>query len=119
MKFKSTWVGSAFLLTWCAIAIAQTPSSPTGNQTTVVNETQVNDGFGGFNWSAVIDNDPASGTFNPVPLVADGSTPIGASLMDAFDWYVEQREPGGRWENDPLAECRKWYVVLITDGADT
>jgi hypothetical protein len=79
----------------------------------------LSDGAGGFSWVDDFDEDPASGTYNPVPMVADGSTPIGTSLMDAYDWYVEQREPGGRWEFDPLADCRKWYVVLITDGADT
>jgi Tfp pilus tip-associated adhesin PilY1 len=52
-------------------------------------------------------------------MVADGRTPINNSLLDAVDWYIEQRQPGGRWEFDPLAECRKWYVVLITDGAES
>jgi hypothetical protein len=79
----------------------------------------LSDGAGTFTWSDNFDEDPLSGTYNPVPMVADGATPIGNSLLDAYDWYVEQREPGGRWEFDPLADCRKWYVVLITDGAES
>ena len=79
----------------------------------------LSDGAGNFQFIDNFDEDPASGTYNPVPMVADGRTPIANSLLDAFDWYVDQREPGGRWEFDPLAECRKWYVVLITDGAES
>ena len=77
------------------------------------------DGLGSFDWVPDYDEDPASATYNPVPMVADGATPIGASLMDAYDWFIDLRESGGRWENDSAEECRKWYVVLITDGADT
>jgi hypothetical protein len=79
----------------------------------------LSDGGGGFSWSPDYDEDEASATYNPVPMVADGATPIAASLMDAYDWYVDMRESGGRWEIDSAEECRKWYVVLITDGADT
>jgi hypothetical protein len=79
----------------------------------------LSDGAGTFQFRDNFDEDPASGTYNPVPMVADGRTPIANSLLDAFDWYVDQREPGGRWEFDPLMECRKWYVVLITDGAES
>jgi len=79
----------------------------------------LSDGGGGFTWSPDYDEDEASATYNPVPMVADGATPIAASLMDAYDWYVDIRETGGRWEIDAAEECRKWYVVLITDGADT
>ena len=79
----------------------------------------LSDGAGNFQFLDHFDEDETSGTYNPVPMVADGKTPIANSLLDAFDWYVEQREPGGRWEFDPLAECRKWYVVLITDGAES
>ena len=79
----------------------------------------LSDGAGTFQFIDNFDEDPASGAYNPVPMVADGRTPIANSLLDAFDWYVEQREAGGRWEFDPLAECRKWYVVLITDGAES
>jgi len=79
----------------------------------------LSDGAGNFQFLDHFDEDEASGTYNPVPMVADGRTPINNALLDAFDWYVEQREPGGRWEFDPLAECRKWYVVLITDGAES
>ena len=79
----------------------------------------LSDGAGTFEFLDHFDEDPLSGTYNPVPMVADGKTPIANSLLDAFDWYVDQREAGGRWEFDPLAECRKWYVVLITDGAES
>ena len=56
--------------------------------------------------------------YNPVPLVADGMTPIADSLMDAYNWYVETRETEP-WVDDPLAECRFWYVVLVTDGEES
>jgi type IV pilus assembly protein PilY1 len=79
----------------------------------------LSDGGGGFSWSPNYDEDEASATYNPVPMVADGSTPIAASLMDAYDWFIDLRSSGGRWEFDTAEECRKWYVVLITDGADT
>jgi len=79
----------------------------------------LSDGAGTFSFSPNFDEDPDSGTYNPVPMVADGRTPVANALLDAYDWYVEQREPGGRWEIDPLEECRKWYVVLITDGAES
>jgi Tfp pilus tip-associated adhesin PilY1 len=79
----------------------------------------LSDGAGTFQFLDNFDEDPASGTYNPVPMVADGRTPINNALFDAFDWYVEQREAGGRWAEDPLAECRKWYLVLITDGAES
>ena len=44
----------------------------------------LSDGAGGFSWSPDYDEDPASATYNPVPMVADGATPIAASLMDAY-----------------------------------
>ncbi len=78
----------------------------------------VSDGSGGFSWQDHFDNDPESATYNPVPMIADGSTPINNSLLDAFDWYVDQVTIG-EWANDPLRECREWYVVLITDGAES
>ena len=78
----------------------------------------VSDGSGGFSWQDHFDNDPESATYNPVPMIADGSTPINNSLLDAFDWYVEQVTTGD-WATDPLRECREWYVVLITDGAES
>ena len=30
----------------------------------------------GFSWQDDFDNDPASASYNPIPMVADGSTPI-------------------------------------------
>ena len=51
-------------------------------------------------------------------MMADGATPINNSLLDAFDWYVDQVTIGD-WANDPLKACREWYVVLITDGAES
>jgi len=56
--------------------------------------------------------------YNPIPMVADGMTPIADSLMDAYDWYLTTRETEP-WVDDPLAECRLWYVVLITDGEES
>ncbi len=79
----------------------------------------LSDGAGTFEFLDHFDEDEASGTYNPVPMVADGRTPIANSLLDAFEWYVSKRESGGEWAEDPLAECRKWYVVLITDGAES
>ena len=78
----------------------------------------VDDGGGSFSWQDNFDNDPASATYNPVPMIADGATPINNSLLDAFDWYVDQVTTGD-WANDPLKACREWYVVLITDGAES
>jgi hypothetical protein len=70
-------------------------------------------------WDKNFEEDEAQPTYNPVPLAASGRTPINNALLDAFDWYVDQVEPGGRWEDDPLLECRKWYTILITDGAES
>jgi hypothetical protein len=71
-------------------------------------------------WQRDFDNDPTSATYNPNPLTAVGGTPIAASLMDAYtDWYVANRSAGGAYELDPLADCRLWYVVLITDGEES
>ena len=56
--------------------------------------------------------------YNPIPLVADGTTPIADSLMDAYDWYLETRETEP-WASDALQECRLWYVILITDGEES
>ena len=78
----------------------------------------VSDGGGSFSFQDNFDNDPLSATYNPVPMIADGATPINNSLLDAFDWYVDQVTVGD-WANDPLKECREWYVVLITDGAES
>ncbi len=78
----------------------------------------VDEGGGSFSWQDNFDNDPESATYNPVPMIADGATPINNSLLDAFDWYVDQVTVGD-WANDPLKECREWYVVLITDGAES
>jgi hypothetical protein len=72
------------------------------------------------------DNDPDSAGYNPIPFVTFGSTPIEDSLDDAYAWYKEQiREPsggedtGGPWYDDPLRECRNWYIILITDGEES
>jgi hypothetical protein len=80
----------------------------------------VNDDASNFlRWQENFEEDDTLAGFNPVPLAASGRTPINNALLDAFDWYVDQVEPGGRWVDDPLQECRKWYVVLITDGAES
>ncbi len=71
----------------------------------------------GFSWVDSFDNDPVSPNYDPVPLVADGTTPINASLHEAFDWYVDQKT-NGAWATDSYEDCRNWYVVLITDGEE-
>jgi hypothetical protein len=70
-------------------------------------------------WDKNFDETDGSPTYDPVPMAASGYTPINNALLDAWDWYVDQVKPEGRWADDPLAECRKWYVVLITDGAES
>jgi len=70
---------------------------------------------GTFSWQDDFDNDSASASYNPIPMVADGSTPIANAMYDAYQWYKTQRTTGP-WSGDPLADCRFWYVVLITDG---
>jgi hypothetical protein len=80
----------------------------------------VNDDASNFiKWEKNFEEDDSLAGYNPVPLAASGRTPINNALLDAFDWYVDQVEPGGRWEDDPLKECRKWYTILITDGAES
>ena len=78
----------------------------------------VSEGGGAFSWQDNFDGDPESATYNPIPMIADGATPINNSLLDAFAWYKDQVTVGD-WANDPLRECREWYVVLITDGAES
>jgi len=61
--------------------------------------------------------------FNPVPIVAHGRTPIAAAMLDAYNWYKAEKTGTGNytdgvWHDDPLAICRKWYVILITDGEE-
>ncbi len=55
--------------------------------------------------------------FDPSPLPTWGSTPINTSLTDAYNWYVNQRTVG-EWRDDPLVDCRLWYVIFITDGEE-
>jgi hypothetical protein len=74
--------------------------------------------FAEGNFVPNFDNDPLSATFDPIPIVARGSTPIANSLWDAYDWYVNHQETEP-WATDPLARCRLWYVVLITDGEES
>ncbi len=54
---------------------------------------------------------------NPHPVVADGSTPINSSLLQAFDWYVDKKT-NSSWSSDDFDSCRQWYVILITDGEE-
>ena len=77
----------------------------------------VNDGSSLF-WQDSYDSDPASPTYDPIPILTRGTTPIANSLMDAYDWYQESITTG-MWSNDPLAACRLWYVVFITDGEES
>jgi hypothetical protein len=89
-------------------------------QRTSTSINYVNDAAGNFlRWDKNYENDEAQPTYDPVPMGASGRTPINNALLDAWDWYVEQVGPGGRWVDDPLKECRKWYVVLITDGDES
>ena len=60
----------------------------------------------------------ANPDFNPNPLPTWGSTPINNALMEAYNWYEAIRTDDGRWANDPLTECRLWYVIFITDGEE-
>jgi hypothetical protein len=83
----------------------------------------VNDGFDSFSWQDSFDNDffePDGVTpnpdYTPIPMVADGATPINNALLDSFDWMVALRSAGGDWFNEGAAMCREWYVVLISDG---
>ncbi len=71
----------------------------------------------GFSWVDSFDNDPASPDYDPVPMIADGTTPINGSLLEAFDWYVDQKTTGA-WATDSYEDCRNWWVVLITDGEE-
>ena len=56
---------------------------------------------------------------NPIPVVASGDTPIAAAMMDAYGWYVSSRSGEGAWTEDKVDICRKWYVLLITDGEES
>jgi hypothetical protein len=54
------------------------------------------------------------------PLIAFGSTPLGASMNNFYSWY---RTAGG-WRataslRDPDWGCRKKYLIILTDGDDT
>jgi hypothetical protein len=61
----------------------------------------------------------ANPDYDPNPLPTWGSTPINNSLLEAYDWYENARtNPLNPWSDDPLAECRLWYVIFITDGEE-
>jgi len=60
----------------------------------------------------------ANPAYNPNPLPTRGATPIKPSLDDAFEWYVNQRTVGD-YSDDPLEDCRLWYVIFITDGEES
>ena len=60
-------------------------------------------------------------------IVPYWSTPLGAMLADAYKFYVDPAEyytygssatapDATRGEADPYGECRKRYVLLVTDG---
>lgn len=63
------------------------------------------------------------------PLIANGSTPIAGSLSFFRHWYSGCGKPGNcndtsGWNdiaavNDPDWECRKKYLLILTDGAET
>ncbi len=47
-------------------------------------------------------------------------TPLGASLRDLLAWYQTWKPLAQDPEDgDPAFDCRKKYVILVTDGADT
>jgi len=77
----------------------------------------VNDS-GTFSWQDDFDPDPNSASYNPIPIVTDGATPIANTLWDAYDWY-QTTITTPPWSIDPLSACRQWYVVLITDGEES
>ena len=60
----------------------------------------------------------ANPDFDPNPLPTRSNTPINNALMEAYNWYENQRTVGD-WASDPLEECRLWYVIFITDGEET
>ncbi len=62
------------------------------------------------------------------PFMSDGSTPLGASLLDFRTWYVGcsagSCPDDVGWEDiaaveDPDWACRKKYLLVITDGDET
>ncbi|MEM8961062.1 MAG: hypothetical protein AAGD38_06250 [Acidobacteriota bacterium] len=69
-------------------------------------------------------NDPTSTTRNlelldddERPLIAFGSTPLGASMSNFRTWYADWRAVA---ENEDLDfACRRKYILMITDGDET
>ncbi|HEY8020053.1 MAG TPA: PilC/PilY family type IV pilus protein, partial [Thermoanaerobaculia bacterium] len=62
------------------------------------------------------------------PFMANGSTPIGFSLLSFRQWYAGCQSgncpSGGGWKgiaaaNDPNFACSRKYVLFITDGDET
>ena len=73
-----------------------------------------------FSWLDLYDeSDPDAAGYNPRPIPTRGTTPIADALWDAWEWYSDHRSSGGLWADDEFAECREWYVVLITDGEES
>lgn len=56
-----------------------------------------------------------------IPLIAEGSTPIGASIT-AFTSWLNAAGTGWRVKAstlDPSWQCRRKYLIILTDGDDT
>jgi type IV pilus assembly protein PilY1 len=60
-------------------------------------------------WQRIIE----AGTDEQSAYVPVGGTPLAASLVEAKNYYDNQKL------GDSARECRKKFVILITDGADT
>ncbi len=85
----------------------------------------INDGLGGtpdFRQARYFRNTPNGGRMlladdDLRPLVAAGSTPIGASMADFRSWFQNWRPVAAA--NDPRFGCKNVTLLIITDGDET
>jgi len=113
--------GNALCDVWEPLAPFPDPTEPTGSNSDLVKaylervSTSVS-AADMFSFSPNFNN-----TDNPIPLMYWGQTPINKTLQSAYEWYKALRGPGGQWsdEADPLAHCRNWYIIFITDGEES
>ncbi len=54
---------------------------------------------------------------NARPLIANGSTPIGATMSNFNTWFSTWKTNAAA--NDPQWGCRQKYLIFITDGDET
>ncbi|HEY2290006.1 MAG TPA: PilC/PilY family type IV pilus protein, partial [Thermoanaerobaculia bacterium] len=54
---------------------------------------------------------------NARPLIANGSTPIGAAMSNFNTWFSTWKTNAAA--NDPQWGCRQKYLIFITDGDET